>query len=117
MSSPASSFLGYGWILDRYEVCPFLPDEDNYDFYDNDEYLNWWDEVKGSDFYKPLNEYDDTYFFFGIRMSPWVDPGEVEFVDETPPAECGNWDDCMRQFNKYFASCDKPHMMVVSILW
>ena len=121
MSSSVSSFLGYGWVLDRYEVCPFLPEEDDSElyssFYSSDKYQNWWNEVEASDFYKPLNGYDDSYFFFGIKMSLWVDPGEVEFIDETPPAECGNWDDCVRQFNKYFASCNKPHMMVVSILW
>lgn len=117
MSFPISSFLGYGLVLDRYEVCPFLPEEDDFEFYSSDEYLNWWNEIEGSYFYRPLNSYDDSYFFFGIKMSPSVDPGEVEFIDEAPPAECYNWDDCVRQFNKYFASCNKPHMMVVSILW
>ena len=65
--NPASAFLGYGYVLNKYEDCPMPSHLEDYGR--NPEWEEWVDEFGDSDFYYPVDTYDNELCFFGIKLN------------------------------------------------
>lgn len=116
MSAYVSSFIGRGWVLSRYDVAPFLDEEDT-EFDSNER--NWWDEVSHSEFYRSIDSYNDDEFFFGVKISDTVEPGEVVPFTISDMADdfFNNIAKCEKEFFKLFASCEKINTYLISTRW
>lgn len=121
MSSQSTAFLGYGFIINKYEDAP-MPNHLGEDWEPNPEWEAWADDFCNSEFCWPIYAYDDEARFFGIKLTDSIDPGEyVEFGNDFPhfDKECiSEWNNFMTEFEKFFPNSNKkPQHIFVNIFW
>ena len=113
MSSPTSSFLGYGYTIDLYSDSP-------YDYYDQSELFEEWKaQVIESKYYHFSSYYTEEYCFFGVQLSDTADAGEIVNLEKDSQwNEANEWNECETEFHKFFPNLNnKPHLYLVSIYW
>ena len=116
--NPASAFLGYGYVINKYEDCPMPSHLENYDR--NPEWEEWVDEFGDSEFYYPVDTYDNEICFFGIKLTSTVDTGYYEKLgDGLPIFHPDNWEKFIEEFKKFFPDDlkDKPQYILVNTFW
>lgn len=121
MSSPSTAFLGYGFIINKYEDAP-MPNHLGEDWEPNPKWEKWADDFCDSEFCWPIYSYDDDARFFGIKLTDSIDPGEyVEFGNDLPhfDKECiPEWNNFMTEFEKFFPNSNKkPQYVFINIYW
>ncbi len=114
MGSPTSSFLGYGYAVDLYSDSP-------YDYNNQSElFEEWKTQVTESTYCHFLSSYDEEYCFFGVRLSDYIDAGEIIDLEteNNLSVEWREWGECNAEFHKFFPNLKQnPHLKLLNIYW
>ena len=116
MSSPASAFIGYGFIINKYEDCPMQAyDEEGCET--TYEWDLWVTQLEDSDYYHYIDSYDTEEFFFGINCTSWIDPGEYKTLDVNLIYNKDDWAKCLKEFYKFFPNYNKsePSFKLINV--
>lgn len=119
MSNPASAFLGYGYAINKYEDCPMPSHLEDYGR--NPEWEEWADKFVESNFYYPIETYDNEICFYGVRLSNIVDAGEYEEFGSKLPyfSNAEKWDNFTKEFKEFFPKGlnKEPQFILVNTFW
>lgn len=116
--NPASAFLGYGYVINKYEDCPMPSHLENYDC--NPKWEEWADKFSESNFCYPIETYNNEIWFFGIKLTNIVDTGDYEKLgDGLPIFHPENWKKFTEEFEKFFPNGlkDKPQYILANTFW
>lgn len=115
--NPASAFLGYGYVINKYEDCPMPSHLEDYGR--NPEWEEWADKFVESEFYYPIETYDNELCFYGTKLTKTVDAGEYEELYNLPIFHPDNWEKFEEEFKEFFPNGlgKEPQHILVNTFW